>query len=623
MQHEHGHRARRPVPPRRREAERRGMIALSAAIVLGLVLVAVLGRATNGERMASGAQPAAAAATTTAPATSDPPQDLDGGPETEPVRCKLKVRTIELGAKGKSVTCLQRALAHAGAYTGEITSTFDKATEAAVRKVQRQRELTVDGLVGEQTAVSLGIWPGDGAWVVRTPPPPPGATDRLGFPLSSVSSVGRDAPPLPPNSGSGRRLVYDRAGQRVWAVDENDYVIRSWLVSGSIYGNEVPGTHKVYSRSEVTTAWNGAAYLPLMVRWLDTVRGAIGFHAIPLHVEDNSTYQTEDELGTPFSGAASGKPTPTPSSRGPSPRSARPSSSPESGAHTPFSRGRHTAGTWGWAASLPSSHDDRPVAHTRAARLDARPPRRAGPGRQPDRCPPRRRDGHRHPRPRRRPGGRRARRVAARAGVARALAKEIRAVDGVAVEHIRTDRRQPSRPGTAFLELAAAWPSAAADDRLDVLCRGLRSRPMPTGRVALRGGRLLRRSAPRPTGAGWRRSSTAAATSTRRVPATPPATWCGPACRSPGWPSPPGGPTGPSTSASGRGRCCWRRVVDSLLAPSAQRPSRVSARRHGSTWRGRRRRRRGRPSGVNSASSRHWAPTASRSGHTPSASPAR
>jgi hypothetical protein len=40
----------------------------------------------------------------------------------------------------------------------------------------------------------------------------------------------------------------------------------------------------------------------MMVRWLKTDIGAIGFHALPLHVEDDSPYQTEAELGTRLSG---------------------------------------------------------------------------------------------------------------------------------------------------------------------------------------------------------------------------------------------------------------------------------------------------------------------------------
>ena len=39
-----------------------------------------------------------------------------------------------------------------------------------------------------------------------------------------------------------------------------------------------------------------------MVRWLDTERGAIGFHQIPTHKSDGSVYQTEAELGQRLSG---------------------------------------------------------------------------------------------------------------------------------------------------------------------------------------------------------------------------------------------------------------------------------------------------------------------------------
>ena len=97
-------------------------------------------------------------------------------------------------------------------------------------------------------------------------------------------------------------MVYDRAGQRVWAVDSNDVVVRSWLVSGSKFSNEEPGTHTVYSKSEMSTAWNGKAFLPNMIRYQETDIGHIGFHGIPRHVSDNSPYQTDAELGTRLSG---------------------------------------------------------------------------------------------------------------------------------------------------------------------------------------------------------------------------------------------------------------------------------------------------------------------------------
>ncbi len=230
------------------------------------------------------------------PAIEERTVDLDG--------CTLKVIEITVGNTGESVECTQKALYAAGFYDGDFTGTFDEATATAVKGIQAQRGLYVDGVVGPQTAESLGIWPGDESFVVRTPAPSPGTMDRLGYELSPVASTGSDAPPVPDDTGqgTGKRIVYSRAEQRVWAIDDDEYVVRSYLVTGSQYANEVPGRHEVYSKSETTTAWNGAADLPLMVRWLDTERGAIGFHGIPKHRDTGEPYQTTDELGTKLSG---------------------------------------------------------------------------------------------------------------------------------------------------------------------------------------------------------------------------------------------------------------------------------------------------------------------------------
>ena len=242
--------------------------------------------------------PAAAAAD----AAATDGQDLDGSDLTSAETCVLTVQSVRAGASGSAVSCLQTALTTAGFYSGPVTGTFDAATDAAVRALQNDRNLFVDGVVGRESAISLGIWPDEASLVVHTPAPVPGTKDSRGFTLSTVSSIGSAIPPLPENSGSGKRVVYDRAGQRVWAVDSDGTVIRSWLVSGSKYSNETPGIHQVYSKSEVSTAWNGKAYLPLMIRYLKTDIGNIGFHGIPTHVNDGSAYQTEAELGTRLSG---------------------------------------------------------------------------------------------------------------------------------------------------------------------------------------------------------------------------------------------------------------------------------------------------------------------------------
>ncbi|MEP1122276.1 MAG: L,D-transpeptidase family protein [Ilumatobacter sp.] len=236
---------------------------------------------------------------------ADPDPDVDGAPEEQERSdggCTIGALSLRLGATGDGVTCLQDALADEGYFSGTSNGEFGQSTFDAVMAYQQAEDMFVDGVVGRETALGLAVWPDEESLVTRTPKPAPGATDLWGVELSPVGSAGDDAPPLPENSGSGYRVVYDRAGQRVWAVDENERIIRSWLVSGSTYANEIPGTHQVYSRSEMSTAWNGKAYLPNMIRWLKTERGAIGFHGIPTKVSTGEVYQTSDELGTRLSG---------------------------------------------------------------------------------------------------------------------------------------------------------------------------------------------------------------------------------------------------------------------------------------------------------------------------------
>ena len=157
--------------------------------------------------------------------------DLAGDDPTTTTACTMTVRSLGGGDTGESVTCLQNALITAGFLTGTATGTYDNETANAVKKLQTERDLFVDGKTGRETALSLGVWPDETSLVVRTPPPAPGAVDLLGYELSSVATSGPDAPPLPANSGTGRRLVYDRSGQRIWAVGDDNVVIRSWLIS--------------------------------------------------------------------------------------------------------------------------------------------------------------------------------------------------------------------------------------------------------------------------------------------------------------------------------------------------------------------------------------------------------
>jgi hypothetical protein len=68
-------------------------------------------------------------------------------------------RTLSTGSSGNAVSALQAALGI------KQTGSFSAATARAVRSFQRQNALTVDGIVGPQTAGALGL--------ASTPTPPP------------------------------------------------------------------------------------------------------------------------------------------------------------------------------------------------------------------------------------------------------------------------------------------------------------------------------------------------------------------------------------------------------------------------------------------------------------------
>ena len=294
---------------------RRFGLGIALAAVVAAAGVGAIVTADEGDSITIGDESAAASAEAAAAPVGLVLPDLEGDlgqnevestapvePERADGGCTIGALSIRLGSQGDGVACLQQELADEGLYDGAIDGDFDDPTLAAVMAYQEQAGIFVDGVVGRESALELGIWPDEDLLVVRTPAPPPNTPDSTGYYLSPVASMGADAPPLPENSGSGRRVVYDRAGQRVWAVDDNERIVRSWLVSGSKFSNEEPGTHTVYSRSEMSTAWNGQAFLPNMIRYQQTEIGHIGFHGIPRHVSDNSPYQTTEELGTRLSG---------------------------------------------------------------------------------------------------------------------------------------------------------------------------------------------------------------------------------------------------------------------------------------------------------------------------------
>ena len=105
---------------------------------------------------------------------------------------------------------------------------------------------------------------------------------------------------LPEGSGIGKRVVFSESRQRVWLVNEDEQIERTYLVSGSVHDNLEPGAFNVYSRSEDAWGVDDSGSMKYFVRFTQGDTGAaIGFHDIP--IKDGVPAQTEAQLGTPLS----------------------------------------------------------------------------------------------------------------------------------------------------------------------------------------------------------------------------------------------------------------------------------------------------------------------------------
>lgn len=102
-------------------------------------------------------------------------------------------------------------------------------------------------------------------------------------------------PPVPVDSGTGRRVVYSNPEQRVWLVDDDGIIVDSYLVSGKA-GVPEPGTYQVYSRSEAAFAGHDDITMRYMVRFAHGENLPIGFHSIP-NGGDGAPLQSEEQLG--------------------------------------------------------------------------------------------------------------------------------------------------------------------------------------------------------------------------------------------------------------------------------------------------------------------------------------
>ncbi len=135
-----------------------------------------------------------------------------------------------------------------------------------------------------ELASAQGLLPG----LLSPPPNPPAPPPPPPADVSRTDSAG-----LPDLSGSGRRVVYSNGQQRVWLVEEDGRVSRTYPVSGR-KGDPGPGSYEVFSRSRHARSPAGAR-MEYMVRFARTSGLDIGFHAIP--VGKGGPIQSEAELG--------------------------------------------------------------------------------------------------------------------------------------------------------------------------------------------------------------------------------------------------------------------------------------------------------------------------------------
>jgi lipoprotein-anchoring transpeptidase ErfK/SrfK len=104
-------------------------------------------------------------------------------------------------------------------------------------------------------------------------------------------------PPIPANSGAGRRVVYCNSCQRVWLIEESGWVFASYTVSGR-RNYPKSGTYHVIRR--INPGWSKTLRLPYFVGFTYGNTTDVGFHGIPLE-PDGTPIQSDSQLGTPRS----------------------------------------------------------------------------------------------------------------------------------------------------------------------------------------------------------------------------------------------------------------------------------------------------------------------------------
>jgi len=205
--------------------------------------------------------------------------EVDGDMETTtttapPVTAACTITAVlKQGASGAEVQCLEAQLL-AGGYTATPADvTFDAATDTAVRAYQTAKSLEVDGIVGRQTAQTMGIWAG---------------------PLGPMPATDDDCPSTPHGA------IVDRANQRGALCADGKITYEFPITTANSQPD--PGTYPVYDKDINASSTFGGHY-STMTHFVAFTKGKykgarIAFHSIP-KLQSGEYVQPLDSVGTP------------------------------------------------------------------------------------------------------------------------------------------------------------------------------------------------------------------------------------------------------------------------------------------------------------------------------------
>ena len=227
--------------------------------VMALPMLLIVASCASGEEVlvAEAASPGEDLATTTAPETTATPTTT--GTTIPPVvagDCAVST-TLEGGGDSDELLCLERHLGAAGWFTGAPDTVYDDDTRIAVRDMQANSSLIVDGIAGQQTAELLGVW---------VPPPVPDPEP------STCADIAHGA-------------VIDREFQRSWLCTEGE--ISHVFPITTAWDQPDPGDYEVEQKDMEASSILTGEYSEMthfVVFTYGKYQGArVGFHSVPTY----------------------------------------------------------------------------------------------------------------------------------------------------------------------------------------------------------------------------------------------------------------------------------------------------------------------------------------------------